>query len=56
MKIVSQIILDGKECKALIAKALDIPEDHVVSLRYNFAIDGHTEEEIAEKLREAGVS
>lgn len=55
MKAVTQVILESKECRALIARALDIPEEKVVSLKYNFAVDGYTAVEIAERLRASGV-
>ena len=51
----TQITLDSKESKALIAKALGIEESHVVPLRYNFAVEGYTEAEVKQMLISAGV-
>ena len=51
MKATMTITLDGKEVRAIIAKALDIPLEDVKPLRYNFAIEGHTAEEIEEKIK-----
>lgn len=50
-----QITLDGKEVRQLIALALDIPEEKVIPLRYNFAVDGYSEADVKERLRKAGV-
>ena len=47
-----QITLDGKEVRAIIAKFLGIPEEQVVPMRYNFAIEGMSAEEIEQKLSE----
>ena len=46
----TQITLDSKEVKTIIAKFLGISEEQVVPLRYNFAIEGLTVEEIEQKL------
>ena len=56
MKATMSITLDGKEVRALIAKAMDISVEKVKPLRYNFAIEGYTPEEVAEKLKAAGVN
>ena len=54
MKAVVTVTLDGKEVRAIIAKALNIPITAVKPLRYNFAIEGYTPEEVAEMLKKAG--
>lgn len=46
----TQITLDSKEVRAIIAKFLDIKEEQVIPMRYNFAVEGITAEQIAEKL------
>lgn len=46
----TQITLDSKEVKTIIAKFLGISEEQVIPLRYNFAIEGLTVEEIERKL------
>lgn len=46
----TQITLDGKEVKTIIAKFLGISEEQVIPLRYNFAIEGLSVEEIERKL------
>lgn len=51
----TQITLEGKEIKQIIAHALEIPEEKVVPLRYNFAIEGYTESEVLKKLKSVGV-
>lgn len=53
MKATVTVTLDGKEVRAIIAKALGLPVEDVKPLRYNFAIEGHEPEEIAEKIRAA---
>ena len=45
----TQITLDSKEVKTIIAKFLGISEEQVIPLRYNFAIEGLTVEEIERK-------
>ena len=47
-----QITLDSKEVRKIIAIFLGIPEEHVVPLRYNFAIEGMSAEEIERKMAE----
>lgn len=54
MKI--QITLDGKEVRKLIAVALGVPEEKIIPLRYNFAIEGYSESEVKAMLEKAGVS
>ena len=49
----SQVTLDGKEVKAIIAKALNIPIDKVVQLRYSFAIEGYAQEQVEDLLKSA---
>lgn len=46
----TQITLNGKEVKTIIAKFLGISEEQVIPLRYNFAIEGLSVEEIERKL------
>lgn len=48
----TQITLDSKEVKTIIAKFLGISEEQVIPLRYNFAIEGLTVEEIERKLND----
>lgn len=45
-----QITLDGKEVRTIIAKYLGISEDQVIPLRYNFAIEGMTIQELEQKI------
>lgn len=47
-----QITLDSKEVRKIIAIFLGIPEEQVVPLRYNFAIEGMSAEEIEQKMTE----
>ena len=47
----TQITLDSKEVKTIITKFLGISEEQVIPLRYNFAIEGLSVEEIEKKLR-----
>ena len=47
----TQITLEGKEVRTIIAKFLGIKEEQVVPLRYNFAVEGITPEQITEKLK-----
>lgn len=47
-----QITLDSKEVRKIIAIFLGILEEQVVPLRYNFAIEGMSAEEIEQKLSE----
>ena len=44
------VTLEAKDVKAIIAKFLGIREEQVISLRYNFAIEGMTAEQIRQKL------
>ena len=46
----TQITLDSKEVKTIIAKFLGISEEQVIPLRYNFAIEGLSAEEIERKI------
>lgn len=45
-----QITLESKEVRKIIAKFLNISEEQVIPLRYNFAIEGITIEEIIKKI------
>jgi len=47
----TQITLDSKEVRTIIAKFLGVKEEQVIPMRYNFAIEGMTAEQIAEKLK-----
>ena len=42
--------LESKDVRIIIAKFLDIPEDRVIPMRYNFAIEGMTDEEIEKRI------
>lgn len=53
MKATVTVTLDGKEVRAIIAKALGLPITDVKPLRYNFAIEGHSAEEVAAKIKAA---
>lgn len=53
MKTTTTVTLDGKEVRAIIAKALNIPVENVKPLRYNFAIEGIPAEEVERKVKEA---
>lgn len=46
-----QITLESKEVRKIIARYLDIPEEQVIPLRYSYAIEGMTVEEIEDKLK-----
>ena len=48
----SQTVLDAKECRALIAYALGIPVEHVVPMRYSFAVQGMPLTELQRKINE----
>jgi len=47
----TQITLDSKEVRTIIAKFLGVKEEQVIPMRYNFAVEGMTAEQIAEKLK-----
>ena len=47
----TQITLDSKEVRTIIAKFLGVKEEQVIPMRYNFAIEGMTPEQITEKLK-----
>ena len=51
MKTTMTITLDSKEVRAIIAKALDIPIADVKPMKYNFAVEGHSPEEIEAKIK-----
>lgn len=46
-----QITLESKEVRKIIAQYLDIPVERVIPLRYSYAIEGMTVEEIEAKLK-----
>lgn len=48
----TQVTLEGKDVRKIIAKYLEIPEERVIPLRYNFAIEGMSAEEIQRKIDE----
>ena len=52
----TQITLDGKEVRRLIAFAMGIPEEKVLPMRYNFAIEGYSEADVKAMLEKAGVT
>ena len=43
--------LESKDVRTIIAKFLGISEEQVIPMRYNFAIEGMTAEEIEQKIR-----
>ena len=47
-----QITLEGAELKAIVAKALNVPEKMVVQLRYSIAVEGMSAEEVEKRLDE----
>lgn len=51
----TQITLDSKEVRKLVARSLNIPEEKVIPLRYNFAIEGYSESEVQKMLADAGI-
>lgn len=46
-----QVTLEGKEVRAILARFFGIPEERVIPLRYNFAIEGMSAEEIEKKIK-----
>lgn len=51
MKATMTVTLDGKEVRAIIAKALGFRVEDVKPLRYNFAIEGHSAEEVESRIK-----
>ena len=49
----TQVTLESKEVRKLISIALNIPEEKIIPLRYNFAIEGYTAEEVENLLKQA---
>lgn len=47
-----QITLESAELKAIVAKALNIPEKNVVQLRYSIAIEGLSAVEVEKKIKD----
>lgn len=47
-----QITLEGSELRAIVAKALKVPEKMVVQLRYSIAVEGMSAEEVEKRLKE----
>lgn len=47
-----QITLEGSELRAIVAKALNVPEKMVVQLRYSIAVEGMSAEEVEKRLDE----
>lgn len=52
MKTTTSVTLEGKEVRAIVAKALDIPVSNVKPLRYNFAIEGYDPKVVEQKIKE----
>ena len=46
----TQITLETKEVRAILARFFGLPEERIIPLRYSFAIEGMTAEEIKQKL------
>lgn len=44
--------LESKDVRTIIAKFLGIPEEQVIPMRYNFAVEGLTAEEIEKRIGE----
>ena len=42
--------LENKDVRIIVAKFLNIPEDQVIPMRYNFAIEGLSAEEISRRI------
>lgn len=42
--------LESKDVRAIIARFLGIPEEQVIPMRYNFAVEGMSAEEIKKRL------
>lgn len=47
-----QITLEGSELRAIVAKALKVPEKMVVQLRYSIAVEGMSAEDVEKRLKE----
>ena len=47
-----QITLEGSELRAIVAKALKVPDKQVVQLRYSIAVEGMSAEEVEKRLKE----
>lgn len=52
MKTTTSVTLEGKEVRAIVAKALNVPISNVKPLRYNFAIEGVAPEVVEQKIKE----
>ena len=50
----SQVTLESKELRTIVAKALKIPEEKVVQLRYSIAIEEMSPEEIEKRIQALG--
>lgn len=48
----STVQLESKDVRAIIAKLLGISEDQVIPMRYNYAIEGLSAEEIGKRLKD----
>ena len=46
----TQVTLESKELRTIVAKALRIPEEQVIQLRYSIAIEGMSAEEIEKRI------
>lgn len=51
-KVKQQITLEGSELRAIVAKALKVPEKMVVQLRYSIAVEGMSAEDVEKRLKE----
>lgn len=47
-----QVTLEGKEVRTIIAKFFGIPIERVIPMRYSYAIEGMSPEEIEKKIEE----
>ena len=48
----SNVLLESKDVKAIIAKFLGVKPENVIQTRYSFSVVGMTAEEIADKLND----
>lgn len=50
MTMKQQVTLESKEVRLIIAKFLNIPEEKVIPMRYSFAIEGLSPDEIEKRI------
>ena len=50
MKVVTQVQLESKEVRKALALFFGVDEKQVIPMKYGFALDGITEEEIKRRL------